>query len=438
MSLTLLTTTIADISPKEVLEFIDDCDYVITDDRTYTDVHRYESYIIVVSDDEKYEHHNNSLPYVVKIAKTIGEAISYADGDIVILGNNALYELAIEAHTSLRVKIDDIVILRDTGDIVSVPTFSLVGITDHKVSRTWLQHQDTLLETIHLGHKHEEEQYLDLLREILYYGQKNIDRTEVGTLSLFGKSMTFDLRNGFPLLTTKFVPFEMIKKELLFFISGKTDTKILETQNVGIWKGNTSVEELRKKNLPWREGDMGPSYSHQWRHAGANYTGCDTDYTGQGVDQLRDLIEGLKNKPHDRRHIISAWNVKDISQMALPPCHCFAQFYVDGQYLDCLLYQRSADMFLGVPFNIASYALLTSIIGQLTGLTPRKLIHELGDCHVYLNHIQQVQQQLTRSPYPFPTLDVTTPLTDIDNIALNDLKLLNYKHHDKIAAVMAV
>lgn len=292
--------------------------------------------------------------------------------------------------------------------------------------------------------KHPEQQYLDLLQAILLEGNRRIDRTQVGTLSVFGKRMEFDLREGFPLLTTKRTWFKGILEELLFFISGQTDTKLLEAKGVSIWQGNTSAEYLAKYGLPWRPGDMGPGYSFQWRHAGAEYTGCDADYTDQGIDQLQQVIDGIKNDPFGRRHIISSWNVKELKRMALPPCHCFIQFYVhcdaDGKphYLDCLMYQRSADMFLGVPFNIASYALLLSMVAHVTKLTPRKFIHDLGDTHIYLNHVDQVKEQCMRTPYPFPQLSFKRTIDNINDFTIDDVVLSNYKCHPPIKAEMAI
>jgi thymidylate synthase len=407
-------------------------DIVITDDVKYSAIYKAKGNIVVLSNDERLLHTNaQSLPNIPKVVATIYDALTFAKNT---KGTTAIYITSEIPHDVLNTNVDAIIILRSSNDFgeISIPTLA------HQIRREWLTEQHNIIEKITIVREAAEMQYLNLLREILHYGQKTVDRTGVGTLSLFDRKMIFDLRSGFPLLTTKRVPFEMIKKELLFFVSGKTDTKLLEAQGVNIWKDNTSAQELARKNLPWRESDMGPSYGWQWRHAGAEYKGCDVDYTGQGIDQLKNLIEGLKNKPHDRRHIMSAWNVKDIDKMALPPCHCFAQFYVDGPWLDCLLYQRSADMFLGVPFNIASYALLTIIIGQLTGLKPRKLIHELGDCHIYLSHVEQVKQQLTRIPHAFPTLELTRPLVDIDDLLITDFKLCNYQCHGKIVGVMAI
>ena len=317
-------------------------------------------------------------------------------------------------------------------------------------SINWSNNNDLVIETINVRRSHPEEQYLNLLKRILREGENRDDRTGVGTKSLFGCNMEFDLRQGFPLLTTKQTWFKGIAKELLFFISGKTDTKILERQGVNIWKENTSAEYLEKYKFPWREGDMGPGYGHQWRHAGAKYMGCDVDYTGQGIDQLSDLIVGLKKDPFGRRHIISAWDVANIHWMALPPCHCFLQFYVgcdeknneddlsEPKYLDCMMYQRSADMFLGVPFNIASYALLMHMIGHVTGLIPRRFIHNFGDAHIYTNHFDQVQEQLTRTPLPFPQLSFKENRTQIDDFTFDDIVLENYTSWPAIKGKMAI
>jgi len=284
---------------------------------------------------------------------------------------------------------------------------------------------------------HLESQYLQLLDNILSDGEVREDRTGTGTKALFGATMKFDLREGFPLITTKKVSFNMILKELLFFISGKTDTKILEEQGVNIWKGNTNKDFLEKRGLPYKEGDMGAGYGWQWRHAGETYKGCDKDYGG--IDQLQNVIKSIKEDPYGRRHIVSAWDVANIDKMALPPCHCFFQLYVSNDgFLDCQMYQRSADMFLGVPFNIASYALLTIMIAHLTDLNPRYFHHILGDTHIYLNHIEQVKEQVSRTPYPFSTLKINRKVETIDNFKFEDFTLEKYLHHSKLNGKMSI
>lgn len=358
---------------------------------------------------------------------------------VFIIGGQRLYEEAIKYYLYLC---DDIYISHIQGDFNCDVFFPYDLVT--KFKREMTPRNTFSLETITVNVVHPEQQYLDLLKSIQTQGEKRLDRTKVGTLSVFGQRLVFDLRDGFPLLTTKSTWFNGIKKELLFFLSGKTDTKLLEEQGVNIWKGNTTTEFLTKNKLPWREGDMGPGYGFQWRHCGAEYKGCDHDYSGQGVDQIKNLINGIKNDPFGRRHIISAWDVANINIMALPPCHCFVQFYVgcdqdsNPKYLDCCMYQRSADMFLGVPFNIASYSLLLCIIAHLTGLTARKFIHDLGDTHIYLNHQDQVSEQSQRVPFPFPTLKFKRDIIDIDDVKLSDIVLENYQCHSKLTAEMAV
>ena len=289
---------------------------------------------------------------------------------------------------------------------------------------------------------HQEYQYLGFLREIMDTGEKRPDRTGVGTISKFGMKMEFDISERLPILTTKKVNYDIVIKELLFFISGKSDTKILEEQGVKIWKGNTSRDFLDSRGLDYEEGDFGPAYGFQWRHWGAKYKGAEFDYTDEGVDQITELIKGIQEDPHSRRHILSAWNVSQLQEMALFPCHIFAQFYVssDKKYLDCQLYQRSGDGFLGVPFNIASYSILTYMIAHLTGLQPRKFIHIIGDAHIYLNHINQVSRQLSRCPRPLPRMRFrrATKIHSIDDFTIDSFIIENYSSWPRITGKMAV
>jgi len=265
--------------------------------------------------------------------------------------------------------------------------------------------------------RHQEYQYLDLIRDILEHGEHRPDRTGTGTLSLFGPpQLRFSLEdNVFPLLTTKKVFTKAIFHELLWFVKGSTNGQELSDLGVKIWDGNGSREYLDSIGLSHRAaGDLGPVYGFQWRHFGAEYKDCHTDYTGQGVDQLQECIQKLKTSPYDRRIILSAWNPADLKKMALPPCHMFCQFYVsyphaqrDGTStaenrgrgrLSCLLYQRSCDMGLGVPFNIASYALLTRMVAEVAGLDAGELIHTMGDAHIYMDHIEALKVQIEREP----------------------------------------
>jgi thymidylate synthase len=290
------------------------------------------------------------------------------------------------------------------------------------------------------GINHEECQYLNLVRDILDHGKQKNDRTGVGTLSVFGRQMRFSLRdNVFPLLTTKRVFWKGVVEELLWFIRGSTNAKELSERGVHIWDGNGSREFLDRCGFTDREeGDLGPVYGFQWRHSGAVYTDMHHDYSGCGVDQLQEVIRRIKSSPDDRRLIICAWNPADIPQMALPPCHALVQFYVSDKELSCLMYQRSADMGLGVPFNIASYALLTRMVAHVTGLQPGEFIHTIGDAHVYLNHVSQLKEQLGREPRPFPTLRISQLVSNIDDFTADDFELIGYQPHGKIQMKMAV
>ena len=261
--------------------------------------------------------------------------------------------------------------------------------------------------------------YLDLLRHVLTTGQRKADRTGTGTLSVFGHQMRFDLQAGFPLVTTKRVHFKSVVHELLWFIRGDTNTRYLRENGVTIW------DEWADAN-----GELGPVYGKQWRSWPAP--------DGRSIDQLAQVIAQIKANPDSRRHIVSAWNVADLPAMALAPCHCLFQFHVADGKLSCQLYQRSADLFLGVPFNIASYALLTHMVAQVTDLEPGDFIWTGGDCHLYLNHLDQVREQLSRAPFPLPTLRLNPAVTRIDDFVFEDIELLGYQHHPAIKAPVAV
>ena len=286
-----------------------------------------------------------------------------------------------------------------------------------------------------------EHQYLNLVRRILSQGNAKGDRTGVGTLSIFGAQLRFDLRHSFPLLTTKKIFWLGVVEELLWMMRGCTDAKQLAAKKVHIWDDNSSREFLDLLGFTAREvGDIGAGYGFQFRHWGAKYISCDTDYKDQGIDQLQKVIDTIKNNPNDRRIIMSAWNPMDIPLMSLPPCHAFVQFYVANGELSSHMTQRSADMGLGVPFNIASYALLTVLIAHLTGLRPGDFIHSLGDTHVYNNHVEALQLQLQRKPRPFPTLRIKEGKTfaKIEDFAFEDLELIGYDPEPAIPMKMAV
>lgn len=292
---------------------------------------------------------------------------------------------------------------------------------------------------------HEEHQYLNLVKKIVETGSERTDRTGTGTKSLFGTQSRYSLEDDIiPVLTTKRVAWKAVVEELLWFIRGSTDGNELSSKGVKIWDANGSREFLDSLGFTDRQvGDLGPVYGFQWRHFGAQYKDKDGDYEGQGVDQLKEVIRKLKECPFDRRIIMCAWNPADLHLMALPPCHCLVQFYVSGDYkLSCQLYQRSADMGLGVPFNIASYSLLTHLLAKITGLKPGEFVHTLGDAHVYLNHIEPLKEQLKRDPRPFPKLKINkenlSSLDDLISLESNQLELIDYKPHGKIEMKMAV
>ena len=268
------------------------------------------------------------------------------------------------------------------------------------------------------------QQYLDLLDHIIKKGIPKGDRTGTGTLSLFGYQMRFDLLNGFPMVTTKKLHLKSIIYELLWFLSGDTNIGYLKSNNVKIWD-------------EWADekGDLGPVYGKQWR----SWEGSG----GKEVDQISEVVREIKNNPESRRLIVSAWNVAELGQMKLLPCHCLFQFYVSAgengkKKLSCQLYQRSADIFLGVPFNIASYALLTMMIAQVCDLEPGEFIHSFGDVHLYNNHIEQAKLQLTREPYPLPRMEINSKINNIFEFTYEDFHLLNYLSHDAIKAKVAV
>lgn len=329
---------------------------------------------------------------------------------------------------------------------------------------------------------HEEYQYLDLINDILQRGEHRPDRTGTGTISLFAppqlrfslskpdpSSLSGDRIPVLPLLTTKRVFLRAVTTELLWFVSGCTTSKPLSEAGIHIWDGNGSREFLDKLGFTEREeGDLGPVYGFQWRHFGAEYVDPDADYTNKGVDQIKEIVRKLKHSPYDRRIILSAWNVADLSKMALPPCHMFAQFYVSfpdaarGEaalqtsssssndnkhekksrgHLSCVLYQRSCDMGLGVPFNIASYALLTHMLAYACDLVPGELIHTMGDAHVYLDHVDALKEQLLREPREFPTLNIKRDdcgSGEMDGWKLEELEVLGYKPHSGIKMKMSV
>ena len=280
-----------------------------------------------------------------------------------------------------------------------------------------------------------EQAYLNLLQQVLSEGTEKGDRTGTGTLSHFGAQLRFDLASGFPLLTTKKVHFKSIVYELLWFLSGSTHVDYLQKNGVRIWNEWATAEQTARFNRP--EGDLGPVYGHQWRNYGAS-KGDDGSYNSDGVDQITQVIEQIKTNPNSRRLIVSGWNPSEAEQVALPPCHTLFQFFVADNKLSCQLYQRSADLFLGVPFNIASYALLTHMVAQVCGLEVGEFIWTGGDCHIYQNHREQVELQLTRSLYELPTLTLNPNIDDIFAFTYEDISVDGYESHPAIKAKVAV
>jgi thymidylate synthase len=287
---------------------------------------------------------------------------------------------------------------------------------------------------------HEEYQYLQLITNVIINGE-DIEGRNGNTRMIFGTQMRFNLcDNIIPFLTTKKLAWKTCLKELLWFISGSTNNTILKNNKVHIWDANGSKEFLESRGLNYEEDDLGPVYGHQWRHFNAPYNNCNTDYSNKGVDQLNNVIQMLKDpkEKYSRRIILSAWNPCQLDEMALPPCHVLMQFNVNkNDELSCILYQRSGDIGLGVPFNIASYCLLTHLVAHHCNLKPKEFIHFIGNAHIYSNHIKQLKEQIDRTPYEFPTLKISNKYTNIEDYKFEDFVIENYKSHNKIEMEMS-
>ena len=288
--------------------------------------------------------------------------------------------------------------------------------------------------------KNGDEQYIDLIKNIIDYGYNENGRNG-NVKALFGATMRFDLTNNrIPLMTTKKLAWKTCLKELLWFISGSTDNKILKQNNVKIWNGNASRDFLDSRGLHnLEEDDLGPIYGHQWRFFNAEYKNCNTDYNGKGIDQLKNIIDSLNDPNHrnSRRLLLSAWNPQQLDEMALPPCHVLMQFNVfDNDKLSVALYQRSGDMGLGVPFNIASYAFLTHLIAHHCNLKPVEFIHFLGNIHIYSDHLEALQMQKNRTPYNSPNLIIKNKYENINEYKFEDFEIINYTHHPEIKMIM--
>jgi len=380
------------------------------------------------------------------------QAIQSVDGTLWIIGGAQIYREVLTWYVPTQIYITRIVGQYHCNAFFPSKLISPHYILDEIECPEKIVTQDT--ETVNIVtfqtmtfQNNEEKAYLNLFQKVLCDGNWRGDRTGVGTISLFAPpDLKFSLRNGsLPVLTTKKMFTRGVLAELLWFMSGSTDSRILESQGVHIWKGNTSTEFLQKRGLHYEQGDIGAGYGFQWRHFGAVYQGMNQDYTGQGIDQLANLVRDLRQDPESRRLLLCSWNTVDLDKMALPPCHLLYQCYVrqnsQGQkLLSAKMYQRSADSFLGVPFNIVSYALLTHILAALTGMDADELTMSFGDYHIYQTHLEQVREQLRRPPYPFPKIRFTRDLIDLspDQVRATDIHILRSSSHPKIVADMSV
>lgn len=355
-----------------------------------------------------------------------------------IIGGGSIYQQVIN-----RPEVDKIFITEVDGNFKSNVYFPEIPEHFKEIERKTVQDGELKLDFVtyqNMWNIHSEEyQYLNVINRILKEGEERETRNSK-VISLFGDvNLQFDLTQGFPLLTTKKMFLRGIIEELLFFLRGNTDSKILSNKKIRIWEKNTSREFLHSRGLDYQEGDMGPMYGWNWRHFGAKYRGCRAIYTGQGYDQLKKLIETIKSDPTSRRLLLTTYDPSKVSQSVLAPCHgLVVQFYVrESKYLDCKMYQRSCDWMLGVPFNIASYALLVVIISNFTNYTPGKLYLTFGDAHIYENHIDAAKKQIERKPYYFPKLEFNPKIPDnFFNLDIDDFKLKDYNHQSPLKIKM--
>lgn len=351
------------------------------------------------------------------------------NNQVFIIGGEGIYEYFIDNYKINTIYLTEIDEYHDCDRHFKTPDFRL--------AKTIPLSELATVKVLH-GVNFEEENYLNLIQKAIK-GTVKDDRTGVGTHSVFGEKLTFDLES-FPLLTTKKVPWKMVLKELLWFISGSTDNKVLQDQNVHIWDGNTSREFLDNRGLSHLpSGDLGEMYGHLFRHYGAEYVNCKTDYTGQGIDQIEYVIETIKNDPNSRRIMMTSFSPSSVKNSCLYPCHGnIIQFYIRGDKLDCQMYQRSADIGLGLPFNIASYAFLVYMIAHVTGYTPGILTIVTGDTHVYKTHIEPLSKQIVRTPYLFPRLEITRKVESIFDFKLDDFNIVEYRSYPEIKMEMCV
>jgi thymidylate synthase len=366
-----------------------------------------------------------------------------------IIGGNEVFSSLINQCGNLYITMIDVLADNDVMKFVDIfANFELVNYSEKRWSVGENCYYRTLKYTrnFHSPNINHERQYLLLLRDIIENGNERDDRTGVGTISVFGRQLRYDVSKYLPILTTKFVPLQVIIKELLWFLRGETDVSKLQNEGVHIWDGNSSREFLDSRGLTeYDVGDIGPGYGHQWRHFNAPYEGCKKDYTGQGFDQIEYVVNELKTNPFSRRIFFSAWNPSVLDKMALPPCHVSCQFYTekgrDGlMYLSLQFYQRSQDTFLAANFNLVSYTILLYIICKKVNMYPKEVIHIMGDAHIYKNHIAQCEIQLKRNPLPQPILEISNDIKNKDwkDISVNDFELIGYMYRPSIKAEMAI
>jgi dihydrofolate reductase / thymidylate synthase len=383
---------------------------------------------------EKYDYHRI---FIIGGSQIYGEIVEKYNDKI-----DLIYQTQIHENVNKDLILQDefclspIMINNETHGLIKTKTFETPGkiYTKEGYDEKIVKYTFNIYQNKSFINK-EENQYLTILKDILE--ENNYQEGRNGSvIKSFGQRMVFDLRNGFPLLTTKKMPWKTILRELIWFINGSTDNRRLQGKNVHIWDLNASKTFLESRGLDYEEGDLGPIYGFQWRHFGAEYVNHETDYDGLGVDQLQWIIDEIKTNPSSRRLIMSAWNPVDLDKMALPPCHLMIQFSIDGEYIDAQMYQRSGDMFLGVPFNISSYSFLLCIIGKLTGYIPRRFYHILGDSHIYSGHIKYVKEQLERIPFDFPKCEIIREIDDINDIHEEDFRIIGYKCEKRLSAPM--
>jgi len=393
----------------------------------------------VISSVMKSETNNQILTFTSLVDALQGIAACHKYETVYIIGGEKLFNDVINRFLYLC---DNIYVTKWKTNFECSKFFPFDKISQYPQNSDPIKTRDYTRYTFCPNIIHPEYGYLKLLQRIHESGDLSCDRTGTGTYSEFGVRLEFDISKHIPILTTKEVNYRHAIAELLWMLSGSTDSKLLEVQGINYWKSNTSKNFLESRGLNYREGDLGPAYGFQWRHSSAEYTGCESNYTDQGIDQIQRLIHDIKTTPSSRRLIVDSWNVKDIDKMALPCCHNMFQFHVSGdrQYLDIQVYQRSGDMFLGIPYNLIMYSVLCHIISHLTHLTPRKYVHIIGDAHIYKNHMDAVRKQLTRTPRPMPTIRILNPeqILELSDFNMDNIQIENYESCPKIPAPMSV